>query len=152
MRHELAGNIVKLAVALQGARRGLTLNDIQDCFGVKRKTAERMRNTVEMIFGPLEIVESSDRRKHWRLRSSFLRHIVGVRVEEIKEFESAVERLARSGLDERANHLRNLLGKLYAATHPAKVRELDAQLAALRQTENAAKRLKSRRNRKGGGA
>ena len=47
MRYERVGDIVRLAIRLQGSRGGLTIADIQDEFSVSRRTAERMRDAVE---------------------------------------------------------------------------------------------------------
>ena len=135
MRQELAGNIVKLAMALQGACHGLTLDDIQQRFGVKRKTAERMRNIVESVFGPLELVDSSDRRKHWRLRSNSLSAFVMVRAEEIHEVELAAAALEACGHGERANNLRKLIHSTRAAMRLEHSRQADAKLESLRKIE-----------------
>ena len=57
MRYERLKDIVRLAIRLQGMRTGLTLDDIGEEFGVSRRTAERLRETVEGAFGPLESVD-----------------------------------------------------------------------------------------------
>ena len=54
MRYERVGDIVRLAIRLQGSRGGLTIANIQDEFSVSRRTAERMRDAVEAAFGPLD--------------------------------------------------------------------------------------------------
>ena len=46
MRYERLKDIVRLAVRLQAASGGLTLEDIQAEFSVSRRTAERMRDAV----------------------------------------------------------------------------------------------------------
>ena len=50
MRYERLQDIVRLAIRLQGALGGLTLDDIQDHFRVSRSSAERMRNAVDAAF------------------------------------------------------------------------------------------------------
>lgn len=75
MRYERLKDIVNLAIRLQGARGGLTMDDIVAEFGVSRRAAERMRNAVEAAFGPLQSVETGDRRIHWRLESTSLRRL-----------------------------------------------------------------------------
>ena len=71
MRYERVGDILRLAIHLQGSRGGLAIADIQDEFNVSRRTAERMRDAVEAAFGPLETVDTDtgDRRIRWRLQS-----------------------------------------------------------------------------------
>ena len=44
MRYQRLQDIVRLAVRFQGALGGLTLGDIEDEFGVSRRTAERLRD------------------------------------------------------------------------------------------------------------
>ena len=89
MRYERTENLVRLAVRLQGTPGGLTLDDIQSDFSVSRSTAERMRNAVEAVFGPLELVDSDDPKRHWRLRSDAVRRPVSISTEEFAELESA---------------------------------------------------------------
>ena len=75
MRYEGVTNIVNLAMRMQGLRAGMTLDDIRAEFAVSRRTAERMRDAVDWAFGPLEMAESDDNRRHWRLRSNALRRL-----------------------------------------------------------------------------
>ena len=98
MRYEQVTNLVRLAVRLQGTLGGLTLDDIEDAFSVSRRTAERMRDAVAAAFGPLELVDSDDRKHRWRLRSDAVRRLVAVSPEELAELESAASALARAGL------------------------------------------------------
>ena len=43
MRYQRVTDVVRLAIDLQGARGGLTLDDICAEFAVSRRTAERLR-------------------------------------------------------------------------------------------------------------
>ena len=76
--------LVRLAVRLQGTPGGLTLDDIQADFSVSRSTAERMRNAVEAAFGPLDLVDTDDAKRHWRLRSDAVRRLVAIAPEETR--------------------------------------------------------------------
>ncbi len=75
MRYERVKDIVDLAIRLQASRGGVTLNDIQKELSVSRRTAERMRDTVEWAFGPLETVQADDNKLHWRLSSGFIEYV-----------------------------------------------------------------------------
>lgn len=90
---------MRLATRLQGAS-GLTQDEVQEEFGVSRRTAERMRDTVEQAFGPLETVESLDRRKHWRLDSNPLRDLPAVSAGELVELQTAAAGLERTAFSE----------------------------------------------------
>ena len=140
MRYERLKNIVNLAIRLQGARGGLTMDDIVEEFGVSRRTAERMRHAVEAAFGPLLPVETGDRRIHWRLESTPLRGLVRITPEELAELESAAKRLDRAGLSERAKLLRDLVAKLLALRRTPDVQTLGDELEALMQAEGSAMR------------
>ncbi len=67
MRYEQLTDIVRLAIDLQGTSTGLTLDGIAERSRVSRRTAERLRDAVEAAFGPIQAVESGERRRHWRL-------------------------------------------------------------------------------------
>ena len=140
MRYERLKDIVNLAIRLQGARGGLTMDDIVAEFGVSRRTAERMRNAVEAAFGPLQSVETGDRRIHWRLESTSLRRLVRITPDELAELESAANRLQRAGLAEQAGILRELVAKLLALRRMFNEQAFGDELEALMQAEGSAMR------------
>ena len=140
MRYERLKDIVKLAIRMQGLRGGVTLDEIQTEFGVGRRTAERMRNAVEWAFGPLEIADGGDNKRHWRLRSDALRRLAPLSAEELAEFESAAESLERTGFEARAAALRELDTKLRAAQRTDSLARIEADIEALAQAEGLAMR------------
>ena len=139
-RYEPMTNIVQLAIRLQGSRLGLAIDDIETEFNVSRRTAERLRNAVELSFGPLEEVETGERRKRWRLRSNPLQQLIRVAPEELAELESAAEGLDRAGLSERAKAIREVAGKLRALSRPRPGVESEDELEVLMRTEGLAMR------------
>ena len=140
MRHERLKDIMNLAVRLQGALGGLTLDDIRAEFAISRRTAERWRDAVEAAFGPLETVDRDERKLHWRLRSDALRRLVRVSAEELTEVETAAAALDRAGLEERAAMLRNLAAKLRAALREKTQERVESDLGMLMQAEGLAMR------------
>ena len=140
MRFERLTDIVNLAIRLQGTRGGLTIGDIVAEFGVSRRTAERMRHAVEAAFGPLQAVETGDKRIHWRLESTSLRGLVRITPEEVAELESAAGRLNRAGLAERAATLQQLVAKLLALHRKRSAQAFGDELEALMQAEGSAMR------------
>ena len=138
--YERAADIVRLALRLQGTWRGLTLDDIERDFEVSRRTAERLRNAVEDTFGPLELVESVERRHHWRLRTSTLRSLVTVAAEELAELAAAATALERSGLQERASMVSQLADKLRALLETDALKQIEPDLHALMVAEGLAMR------------
>ena len=109
-------------------------------FGVSRKTAERMRDAVEMAFGPLELADSDDNRNHWRLRSNAVRRLVPLSAEELAELEAAAGTLERTGFEARAAALRELDTKLRATQHTGTLERIESDIEALVQAEGLAMR------------
>ncbi len=107
MRYQGLTNILNLAIRMQGLHSGMTLDDIRAEFGVSRRTAERMRDAVERAFGPLDIADSNDDRRHWRLRSDALRRLVRISADDLADLSAAVDILDNRGFGERASALRN---------------------------------------------
>ena len=140
MRYERLTELLSLAVRLQGTLGGLTIDDIQEEFAVSRRTAERMRDAVEAAFGPLETVETGDRRIHWRLQSTRLQRLVRVRAEELAELEWAADSLDKAGLAERVGVLRELADKLRALSRPRLPEEFESELEMLLRAEGFAMR------------
>ena len=140
MRYERVADLVRLAVRLQGAPGGLTLEDIQSGFSVSRRTAERRRNAVAEVFGRLERVDTLDAKHRWRLQSDAVRRLVAIAPEELAELESAASALDRAGIDERAGTLRQLAAKLRALLRTESRERLESDFEALMQAEGLAMR------------
>ena len=140
MRYERLKDILDLAVRLQGAHGGLTLDDIEAEFSISRRTAERRRDAVDAAFGPLETVDRDDGKRHWRLRSDALRRLVSVSAEELAELGAAATALDRAGLAERAAMLRDLAAKLQATLREESRARVESDLEMLVQAEGLAMR------------
>ena len=140
MRYERVKDILDLAVRLQGALGGLTLDDIQAEFSISRRTAERRRDAVEAAFGPLETVDRDERKLYWRLRSEALRRLVSVSAKELAEVETAAAALDRTGFEERATLLRDLAAKLRATLREETKARVESDLEMLMQAEGLAMR------------
>ena len=140
MRYEGLTNIVNLAIRMQGLHNGMTLDDIRAEFGVSRRTAERMRDAVEWAFGPLDIAESGDNRRHWRLRSDALRRLVRISAAELADLSVAAAILDNTGFGDRAAALRELDTRLRATLHTGSPARIEADMEALAQAEGLAMR------------
>ena len=142
MRYQRLAEILRLAAHLQGSPGGLTTAEIQAEFSISRRTAERMRDAVEAVFGPLEAVdvETGDRRIRWRLRSRALHPFIQISPDELADIEAAAGRLDNAGLAERAGKLRDLAVKLRAASRRHSPEEFNSALASLMEAEGLAMR------------
>ncbi len=140
MPYDRAADLVRLAIRLQGSWAGLTLDDIQHQFEVSRRTAERLRDAVEDVFGPLETVDTGEAKRRWRLRSRALRHLVSVSAEELAELSAAADALDRAGLEERAAMLRRLDDTLRALLEADALSGIEPDVQALTEAEGLAMR------------
>ena len=140
MRYQRLQDIVRLAVRLQGSFGGLTLDDIAGGFSISRRTAERLRDAVEAVFGPLETVDAADNKRHWRLQSDALRRLVHLSAEELAQLACAAQALERAGLEDNAAVLRGLGTKLRAMLRPDSLARIESDLEALVHAEGLAMR------------
>ena len=140
MRYERLKDILTLAIRMQGRRAGVTIGDIEAEFKVSRKTAERMRGAVEWAFGPLEIVENTDSKRHWRLGSDTLRRLVRISATELADLMAAADTLDATGFGERASALRELDTRLRATLHTDSLAHIEADIEMLAQAEGLAMR------------
>ena len=140
MRYERVKDILDLAVRLQISRGGVTIEEIMRTLSVSRKTAERYRDTVERVFGPLELVPSGDRKNHWRLSSDDLAKLIPLNAEDLVTLTQSAEALLRVGLDDLAGRLDNVDTKLRAVQRRRNLERIDSELEILAQAEGLAMR------------
>ncbi len=140
MRYEKAENLLSLALDMQVARGGISLGDIQEKFGVTRRTAMRMRDAVLRLFPQADEVVTEERTKRWRIPSGTLDRLVGVTADELADLETAASVLRRDNMTDQATTLENLLAKLKAVMKPDVVRRVEPDLEALMEAENLAMR------------
>ena len=137
--YERAIDIIDLATRMQAQRGGMTIAQIKERLGVSRRTAERLRDAVDALFG-LEEVVTEDLHKHWRLQSRSLSPLIRISPQELAELASAAESLHGAGQTDRAACLLDLEDKLRALTRPRAKPDLDAELEALMSAEGHATR------------
>ena len=140
MRYERMQEVMELAVRLQGARGGLTLDDIQEAFAISRRTAERRRDVVDAVFGPLTLVDQDDGKRHWRLGSDALRRLISVSAQDLAAVQAAALALERDGRAEPAAALQGFAVKLRATVRAESQERLESDLEVLAQAEGFAMR------------
>lgn len=129
-----AEDLLRLAVRMQGAATGLSLDDIQEMFGVARRTAERMRDAVERVFGALELRPSDDRRVRWALPAARLT-LLSVDAEDLAQLNAAAELMRRENRAAAAETLDGLADKLRAVLGPRAMARVEPDLEALIEAE-----------------
>lgn len=140
MRYARADRLIQLALEMRAARGGLTLADIQDRFGVSRRTAIRMRNAVVQAFPQADEVPSNDRTRRWRLDRADLQPLMTITAEDLAALATAVEILGRENLDGEADALRGLGAKVKAGMAAQLMRRIEPDLEALAVAEGLALR------------
>jgi predicted DNA-binding transcriptional regulator YafY len=140
MHYQKLEQILRLALAFQGTREGLSLADIQRDCGVARRTAERMRDAVARVFPQFERCDDGERVRRWRLPAGTLGGLVAVSAEELAELEAAAAELRRKGLRERADLVATAAQKLRASARPDHLRRVEPDLEVLTEAEGTALR------------
>lgn len=140
IRYERVKDVLDLAIRLQAARGGMTIDEIQEELSVSRRTAERMRNTVEWAFAGLETVPAGDNKLHWRLESNALRRLVPITADNLASLATAISALRQSGLGNLATSLSDVETKLRAMQRPESLANIDSDLETLVQAEGLAMR------------
>jgi len=140
MRYEKADRIMELALEMQAARIGLTLDDIEGRFRVGRRTAQRMRDSVQRLFPQIQEIVRDDRRKCWRIPPAALGPIGDLTADDLADLEATVALLKRENLRARAKSLERIAAKVKGSLRPDVARRVEPDLEALLQAEGLAMR------------
>jgi predicted DNA-binding transcriptional regulator YafY len=140
MRYEPAQRLLRLALALAGARTGLTLEEIATELGVGRRTAERLRDALAGMFPQLECWDDDARVRRWRLPGGAIAGVVEPRAEAVAAIDAVARDCAARGETDRAALLREGSTTLRALMRPAALRRAEPDIAALMEAEGAAMR------------
>ena len=112
MRLEKTTAVLKLARALASNWEGLTLDEMADFLGVGRRTAERMRDAVEEVFGLLDHADDG-RKKRFNIAARGLdRFVTTPTIDELTELENAARALEAAQAPDRAAQLHSLRDKI----------------------------------------
>lgn len=140
MRYEKADNLLQLALEMQAARGGLSLQDIQEKFGVGRRTAMRMRDAILRNFPQAEEVDTDERTKRWRIPAGVVNQLVNFSADELADLETAVRLLRGSNREDQAANIETLAAKVKALLRPEVQRRIEPDLEALLEAEGIATR------------
>jgi len=140
MRYAPSERLFRLARLLAGTRVGLTLDEMAEQLGVGRRTAERLRNSLEAMFSEMDHHDDEQRVRRWRLPSSALVGVVEPRAEAISAIEVVARECEVRGETDRAALLREALTTLRAVMRPDALRRAETDIAALMEAEGIAMR------------
>ncbi|MFN6981640.1 MAG: helix-turn-helix transcriptional regulator [Brevundimonas sp.] len=137
MRHDKAAMVIDLARRLAASAEGLTLDEMARDMRVSRRTAERMRDAVFMLFPTVEEV-SDPPSKRWRIRGGLSAFEQAPTSTEMLELSKAATALRTAGEPARAAALEGLERKLKAAMRSTTLNRMAPDLEALVRAETIA--------------
>jgi predicted DNA-binding transcriptional regulator YafY len=140
MRYAPSERLFRLARLLAGTRVGLTLDEMAEQIGVGRRTAERLRDSLEAMFPEMASKDDQARVRRWRLPGSALVGVVEPRPEAVAAIETAARECEVRGEADRAALLREALTTLRAVMRPDALRRAEIDIAALMEAEGIAMR------------
>lgn len=137
MRHDKAAMVIDLARGMAASAEGLTINDMAGQLGVGRRTAERMRDAVLMLFPQAEEI-SDPPTKRWRIRGGLSAFEQAPTATEMLELTKAAAALHAAGDPARAAALESLERKIKAAMRSTTLNRMAPDLEALVRAETIA--------------
>lgn len=140
MRYEKADNLLQLALEMQATRTGLSLSDIEEKYGIGRRTAQRMRDAIMRNFPQAEELVDDGRIKRWRIPSGVLNRLVSFEAEELADLDLAARSFRQDNMEDRAARLEGLSIKLSALMEPGAARRVEPDLEVLLEAEGLAMR------------
>jgi predicted DNA-binding transcriptional regulator YafY len=146
MHYEKTEALLRLALTMSGTREGYSLEDIQDKYGVSRRTAERMRNALEYIFPGLEQANPGEVPKRWRISNSLLNRTIGFSAEELAAITTSSQMARQNNLMDLSSRLDSLATKVKASLTSQAARRIEPDLEVLTEAEGIALRPGPRQN------
>ncbi|WP_336976936.1 WYL domain-containing protein [Brevundimonas nasdae] len=137
MRHDKAAMVIDLARRMAASAEGLSLDEIARDMRVGRRTAERMRDAVLMLFPQVDEV-SDPPSKRWRIRGGLSAFEQAPTATEMLELAKAATALRAAGEPARATALEGLERKLKAAMRSTTLNRMAPDLEALVRAETIA--------------
>lgn len=140
MRLEKSEQLLKLALMMQSSTEGVGLQEIQEEFGVGRRTAERMRDALLQLFPHVEEMRLDGKTKRWRLPASAIAGLIQISAEDLAEMRTAIDLLKKENLNHHAENLDKLWLKIKGKMRPESAASIETDLEALLEAEGHAMR------------
>ena len=137
MRYEPSTNLLRLVLMLSGSRMGLTLDEMATQLEVGRRTAERLRDQMAMLFPGLAYSDDDSRVRRWRLPQGALPPVPPA-PSTLATLEALARDLSTQGDAARAADLRDAAASLRALLPPVHLRRAEPDIEALMQAEGSA--------------
>lgn len=142
MSFQKATDLLRLAEMATSRYGGVSLTDIEQAFGVDRRTAQRMTKALEEVFPNVTTGQDEERRKFWRLNPQEARLMLaqGVRESELTALDLSIRRAEREGAGPDAVALTTLRDRLLAAMPRSHARRVEADAEAMLEAYGFASR------------
>lgn len=137
MRHDKAAMVIELARRMAASAEGLSIDEMARDMRVGRRTAERMRDAVMMLFPQVDEI-SDPPSKRWRIRGGLSAFEQAPTATEMLELSKAASALRAAGEPTRATALEGLERKLKAAMRSTTLNRMAPDLEALVRAETIA--------------
>lgn len=137
-----AADLLRLAEMATARYAGVSLTDVEDEFGVDRRTAQRMTRALEDLFHGCTTGTDDSRRKFWKLNAADQRLMLaqGLRDSELSALELAIRRAERDGVSHEVRALSGLRDRLLAAMPGSLARRAEADAEAVLEAYGFASR------------
>ncbi len=140
MRFEKAENLLRLAILMQTKDDGVSLIDIQDEFDVGRRTAERMRDSVQRLIPSMHSCGRDGRIKKWKISENKFNSLVNFNSDELAEIKTSAQKLKEAGLDNNASLLEEVYKKIKSTIPLKETVRLEPDIEAIIEAEGYAMR------------
>jgi predicted DNA-binding transcriptional regulator YafY len=128
---------------MQGSPLGLSLEDIQRNYSdepLSRRTAERLRDTVERLFPQLQQANPNEVPKRWHLPGGTINGLANITADELADLQTAVELLRRENMRVQAESAKRVISKIRALLKRPLITKIEPDLEVLTEAEGLAMR------------
>jgi predicted DNA-binding transcriptional regulator YafY len=134
---------LRIALDMQGSPLGLSLEDIQRNYSdepLSRRTAERLRDTVERLFPQVQQANPNEVPKRWHLPGGTINGLANITADELADLTTAVALLRRENMRVQADSAERVISKMRALLKRPLLTKIDPDLEALTEAEGLAMR------------
>ena len=135
-RYSRVSDIIDLATFMASKVQGITIPDIIERYGVSRRTAERMRDSLLNIFPEVDEIETVDNLKHWGFSNNVISSLISFKPKEIANLEQMHRRTTNKELK---NELNETITKIKALANKRQT-NAEENIELFMQTEGYAVR------------
>ena len=112
MAYEKTLDLLDLAIWMQSTREGVSLSDIEDRYGVSRRTAERMRNMLADKYLDMQVIFGENNTKRWYIPRGTINDFINFSAEELAALDAAQALFDSKQMGEKAELLRGISEKI----------------------------------------